>query len=261
VIKRCAQRLLGDSFIHPASFTAGSLPVASSALGHHGPISFASIGMGATMIQAAIPRDERLRRARVAACDGEDVCAHQRKPPMNRLRFVYGEQSVSDSTEIEDSSAGRLRLVMDALSEQRDLTDSKREKARRMSSRFLVTQMTALAVTPILLAVSTMTPLRAVSTTSSFDWFRLAALIASGISLLTGSLLASFSYRERWQNYVRVSGNLQSLQLEGQILSSRSSLTDTDVEAFRQRLQDTLASGNTKWQKAISQAKTPNAKS
>ena len=168
---------------------------------------------------------------------------------------------MSDSTEIEDSSAGRLKLVMDALSEQRELTDLKREKARRMSSGFLVIQMTALAVTPILLAVSTMTPLSAVSTTSSFDWFRLAALIASGISLLTGSLLASFSYRERWQNYVRISGNLQSLQLEGQILGSRSSLTDTDVEVFRQRLQDVLASGNTKWQKAISQAKTPNAKS
>ena len=180
--------------------------------------------------------------------------------PVIRLRLVLGgEYMVNEATEIEDCPAGRLRLVMEALSEQHERADLKRRQAQRKSSRFLFTQVTALAITPILLAVSTMWPLTAVS--SSFDWFRLAALITSGISLGAGSLLASFSYRERWQNYVRVSGNLQSLRLEGQILGSRSSLTDIEVETFRQRFQDTLASGNTKWQKTISQAKTPNAKS
>ena len=145
----------------------------------------------------------------------------------------------------------RLSLVRAAVDKQRLAIDKKRYRAQRRLTYLTVIQLTTLAATPVLLSLSNM---------DSFSWYTVAGLILSAIAVCTGSLLTAFSFRERWRNFVRVSGSLQELKLSGDLLASLGdTLTDDQILEFREQYQTTLANGNENWQKAVAEPKAVGA--
>lgn len=147
-----------------------------------------------------------------------------------------------------DSPEERLRLVTNAITDQIGKSNKKREKARMNSSRYTKLQLAASAITPVILGIST---------GPSIDWYHVAALVASGTALFAGSMLAAFSFRDRWKGFAQVIGRLQELKLDAELLATRKDLTEDQVNDLRLSFQSAMDDGNASWQKTISEAKTP----
>ena len=149
------------------------------------------------------------------------------------------------------SPFARLLLVQAAVDTQRTAIDAKRYKAQRRLTGITLIQLVALAATPVFLGLSNM---------DTFNWYTVVGMILSAIAALTGSLVAVFSYRERWSNFVRVSGNLQEIKLTGELLATKGDLvSDEDVDKFRAEYQRVLSNGNSQWQKAVTSSKSSGA--
>lgn len=137
----------------------------------------------------------------------------------------------------------RLKHVQAAIDRQIGENEKKRTRAQRQSRNLTILQLFALALTPVALGVSNM---------NSFDWYTLIGLVLSAVSMLCGSILATFGSTERWKGFVRVSGNLQEMKLTGELLATKQELvSEEEVRKLREDFQGVLGAGNDRWQKSM----------
>jgi hypothetical protein len=148
--------------------------------------------------------------------------------------------------EYGDSPEERLRLITNAIKDQIGKSNTKRETARKNSSRYTKLQLASSAVTPVILGIST---------GPSIDWYHVSALVASGTALFAGSMLAAFSFKDRWKGFAQVIGRLQELKLDAELLATRQGVSDDEVQELRANFQSAMDDGNASWQKTITEAK------
>jgi hypothetical protein len=162
-----------------------------------------------------------------------------------------GGFKVTRKNQEKESRQCQLQIVREAVDAQRVSIDSKRKKAKRIFVWITTLQLLFLAATPVFLGLSSM---------DTFNWYTVIAFILTACALLTGSLLATFSFRERWRNFARVSGDLQELRLDGKILDFYGdSLTLCQLLEYRHKFQAALSAGNEKWDDVVGRRTGTNA--
>lgn len=138
----------------------------------------------------------------------------------------------------------RLAIFLSQVRAQEDKTKKKRDRAQRGAYWLGIVQVGSLAATPIFIGLSNM---------GVFSVHNVIALILSAVSLFTGSILAAFTYRERWRGFARIAGRLHALEKEAAYLEVEppGSLRECAVEDLRLQLRQVLDEGSDAWQATV----------